>query len=118
MRLGHAGPDASIRAAHAVACVSMYSRIVASLPSRILMPRTQWSSNGLFVALIFPSRRRGELKRPVEGVSDKVLIQPLNDLEADREQARTSYNEVPPRVDHAPTPLGRGLADAIIPLCT
>jgi hypothetical protein len=37
-----------------MACVSMYSRIVASLPSRIVMSKTQWSSNGLFVAVIFP----------------------------------------------------------------
>jgi len=63
-------------------------------------------------------KRYGELKRLVEGVSDKVLIQSLKDLEADRVLARTSYNEVPPRVDYALTPLGRSLADAIIPLCT
>ncbi len=63
------------------------------------------------------SKRYGELKRLVEGVSDKVLIQSLKDLEADCVLARTNYNEVPPRVDYALTPLGRSLADAILPLC-
>ena len=63
-------------------------------------------------------RRYGELKRLIEGVSDKVLIQHLKDLEADRVLARTDYKEVPPRVDYALTPLGRSLADAIVPLCT
>lgn len=48
------GPDASVRAARVMACVSMYSRIVASLPPRTVMASTQRSSNGLFVALIFP----------------------------------------------------------------
>jgi DNA-binding HxlR family transcriptional regulator len=62
-------------------------------------------------------KRYGELKRLVEGVSDKVLIQSLKDLEADRVLARTDYKEVPPRVDYALTPLGRSLADAIVPLC-
>ena len=63
-------------------------------------------------------RRYGELKRLIEGVSDKVLIQHLKDLEADRVLARTDYKEVPPRVDYALTPLGRSLAEAIVPLCT
>lgn len=63
------------------------------------------------------SKRYGELKRLVEGVSDKVLIQSLKDLEADQVLVRTNYKEVPPRVDYALTPLGRGLAAAIMPLC-
>ena len=63
-------------------------------------------------------KRYGELKRLTQGVSDKVLIQQLKDLEADCVLARTDYKEVPPRVDYALTPLGRSLANAIVPLCT
>jgi DNA-binding HxlR family transcriptional regulator len=63
-------------------------------------------------------KRYGELKRLIQGVSDKVLIQQLKDLEADCVLGRTDYKEVPPRVDYALTPLGRSLAEAIVPLCT
>ena len=63
-------------------------------------------------------KRYGELKRLIPGVSDKVLIQQLKDLEADRVVARTDYEESPPRVDYAVTSLGRSLAEAIVPLCT
>lgn len=62
-------------------------------------------------------KRYGELKRLIEGVSNKVLIQQLKDLEEDKVIARTDYKEVPPRVDYALTSLGRGLAEAILPLC-
>ncbi|MDQ2702896.1 MAG: helix-turn-helix transcriptional regulator [Pseudomonadota bacterium] len=64
------------------------------------------------------AKRYGELKRVVQGVSDKVLIQQLKDLEADGVLLRTDYKEVPPRVDYVLTPLGRSLADALVPLCT
>ena len=63
-------------------------------------------------------KRYGELKRLVRGVSDKVLIQQLKDLEANHVLTRTDYKEVPPRVDYSLTPLGRSLSDAIVPLCT
>jgi len=63
-------------------------------------------------------KRYGELKRLMPGVSDKVLIQQLKDLEADCVLARTDYKEVPPRVDYTLTSLGRSLAKAIVPLCT
>lgn len=63
-------------------------------------------------------KRYGELKRLTQGVSDKVLIQQLKDLEADHVLARNDYREVPPRVDYSLTPLGRSLAEAIVPLCT
>ncbi|QXI03385.1 helix-turn-helix transcriptional regulator [Pseudomonas tensinigenes] len=62
-------------------------------------------------------KRYGELKRLIPGVSDKVLIQQLKYLEADQVLARNDYKEVPPRVDYALTPLGRSLAEAIMPLC-
>ena len=77
----------------------------------------KWKPLVLFFLRDSP-KRYGELKRLVQGVSDKVLIQQLKDLEADCVLARTDYKEVPPRVDYALTPLGRSLADAIIPLCT
>ena len=64
------------------------------------------------------TKRYGELKRAIGGVSDKVLIQQLKDLEAHHVLARTDYKEVPPRVDYALTPLGRSLADALVPLCS
>jgi DNA-binding HxlR family transcriptional regulator len=74
------------------------------------------------VGPVFPARdgpkRYGELKRLIQGVSDKVLIQSLKDLAADHVLTRNDYKEVPPRVDYALTPLGRSLADAIVPLCT
>ena len=61
--------------------------------------------------------RYGELRRAVRGVSDKVLIQQLKELEADGIVKRTDYREVPPRVDYALTPLGHSLSDALAPLC-
>lgn len=77
----------------------------------------KWKPLILFLLRDGP-RRYGELKRLVQGVSDKVLIQQLKDLEADRVLARTDYKEVPPRVDYKLTPLGSSLAEAIVPLCT
>lgn len=62
--------------------------------------------------------RYGELRRAVRDASDKMLIQQLKELEADHLVKRTDYREVPPRVDYTLTPLGRSLAEALVPLCT
>jgi DNA-binding HxlR family transcriptional regulator len=62
--------------------------------------------------------RYGELRRAVRDVSDKMLIQQLKELEADDLVKRTDYKEIPPRVDYSLTPLGRSLAEALVPLCT
>ncbi|MEG3178682.1 helix-turn-helix domain-containing protein [Sphingomonas sp. RB3P16] len=61
--------------------------------------------------------RYGALKRAVRGVSDKMLIQQLKELEADGVVTRKDHQEVPPRVDYTLTPLGRTLAVALVPLC-
>ena len=77
----------------------------------------KWKPLVLYFLLQGPNRY-GELKRAVRGVSDKVLIQQLKELEADGILIRTDYKEVPPRVDYTLTPLGRSLAVALEPLCT
>jgi DNA-binding HxlR family transcriptional regulator len=88
----------------------------------------KWKPLILYFLLDGP-KRYGELKRNVHGVSAKVLIQQLKELEANHVLVRTDYKEVPPRVDYALTPLGRSLAavwpqsgrslaDKIVPLCT
>lgn len=76
----------------------------------------KWKPLILYFLLQGPNRY-GELKRAVRGVSDKMLIQQLKELEADGILTRTDHKEVPPRVDYALTPLGRSLADALAPLC-
>jgi DNA-binding HxlR family transcriptional regulator len=76
----------------------------------------KWKPLILYFLLDAPNRY-GALKRAVRGVSDKVLIQQLKELESDGIVVRTDYKEVPPRVDYALTPLGRGLAQALAPLC-
>ena len=77
----------------------------------------KWKPMILYFLLDGP-KRYGALKRTIEGVSHKVLIQQLKELEVDRVLVRTDYKEVPPRVDYALTPLGHSLAVAIVPLCT
>ncbi|MHC9419312.1 winged helix-turn-helix transcriptional regulator [Sphingomonas citri] len=67
--------------------------------------------------LVQGPNRYGALKRAVRGVSDKMLIQQLKELEADGIITRHDYQEVPPRVDYTLTPLGRSLAIALAPLC-
>jgi len=62
-------------------------------------------------------RRYGELKRCVRGVSDKMLIQHLKELEVDGVIVRTDYQEIPPRVLYELSPFGFSLADALVPLC-
>lgn len=61
--------------------------------------------------------RYGELRKAVRGVSDKMLIQHLKEMEADGIVTRTDYHEVPPRVDYNLTPLGHSLSEALVPLC-
>jgi DNA-binding HxlR family transcriptional regulator len=67
--------------------------------------------------LAHETRRYGALKRCVRGVSDKMLIQQLKELQADGVLDRTDYKEIPPRVDYSLTPFGTSLARSLAPLC-
>lgn len=60
--------------------------------------------------------RFGELKRRVAGVTEKMLIQQLRELERDQLVTRTVFHEVPPRVEYALTEWGVGLNAALAPV--
>jgi len=62
------------------------------------------------------TRRFGQLRREIEGISPKVLTQKLRELERDGIIARKVYASVPPKVEYSITPLGKtliGLLDAV-----
>ena len=61
-------------------------------------------------------RRFGELKRLVSGISEKMLIQQLREMEADGIVRRKVFHEVPPRVEYSVTEFGGSLNDALRPL--
>lgn len=63
------------------------------------------------------AKRFGELRRAVAGISEKMLIQELKELELDGIVARKDFKEVPPRVEYSLTAFGGELALATRPLC-
>lgn len=59
------------------------------------------------------SRRFGELQRSLVGISPKTLSERLKRLEESGVVARSSYAEVPPRVEYALTVKGHALLPII-----
>ncbi len=57
--------------------------------------------------------RTAELRRRIGGISEKMLIQALRRLELHGLVMRTSYPEVPPRVEYSLTPLGLSLSSVV-----
>lgn len=57
--------------------------------------------------------RFSELERAIPGVSQKMLIQQLRDLEADGIVERTVYPQVPPRVEYRLTEWGQAMCPAL-----
>ncbi len=62
-------------------------------------------------------RRLTELQRLLPGISQKVLIQQLREMEAHGLVQRTVYAQVPARVDYAATPLGLSFQPVLQALC-
>jgi len=68
----------------------------------------KWSV--LIVALLGDGTKRfSELRRMIEGISQRMLTLTLKGLERDGLITRTVYPTIPPRVDYQLTKLGRGL---------
>jgi DNA-binding HxlR family transcriptional regulator len=63
--------------------------------------------------LLDGTKRFGELKRALDGISPKTLTDRLRTLEAQGVLTRTVHAEIPPRVEYALTDYGRTLEDVL-----
>jgi len=72
----------------------------------------KWSLLVIFV-LADGTRRFSELRREIDGISQRMLTLTLRQLEREGLVTRTVFPVVPPRVDYQLTPLGSTLLDTI-----
>ena len=84
-------------------------------PIRIVIDRIadKWTILTMSLLSDGAPHRFNELRRNIEGISQKMLTQTLRDLERDGLVVRTIYAEIPPRVEYALTPLGATLCGPI-----
>ena len=61
-------------------------------------------------------KRFSELKRAIEGISQRMLTRTVQALERDGLVTRTVFPTIPPRVDYELTDLGRGLSKPVLAL--
>ncbi|KAK3584113.1 hypothetical protein CHS0354_035189 [Potamilus streckersoni] len=74
----------------------------------------RWKPIIIFKLLQNRYLRFGELKREIQGVTERMLTQQLRELEDDKVVARKVYAQVPPRVEYALTEYGKTLAPVMI----
>ena len=83
-------------------------------PSNLTPFRIADKWGGMVIAVLAEGPRRfTDIRRPMNGVTAKVLTETLRALERDGMITRTAYGEVPPRVEYELTPLGRTLLGPI-----
>lgn len=78
----------------------------------------RWKLTILFQLFGSSIRRFSELERAIPGISQKMLIQQLRQLEADGVVTRVVHAEVPPRVEYHLTEWGQTLCPVLDRLLT
>jgi len=87
-----------------------YNTMFALCPSREVLAHVANKWTVLILGVLTEDTTRfNELRRRVQGITQKVLTQTLRDLERLGFVSRKVYAEVPPRVEYSLTPLGRSL---------
>jgi len=69
----------------------------------------KWKLFIIFRLFEEPTVRFADLKRRIPGITEKMLIQQLRDLENTGIVHRTVYPQVPPKVEYSLTTSGQGL---------
>jgi len=85
--------------------------------SALRMIEGRWKLVILYHLFVRPVMRFSELEKSISGISQKMLIQQLRELEKDGLVQRTIYPQVPPKVEYSLTKLGRTLIEPLHALC-
>ncbi|MFF5535227.1 winged helix-turn-helix transcriptional regulator [Streptomyces cinerochromogenes] len=94
-----------------------YNVFAKACPSRATLEHVTGRWGGLTLGALYEgSLRFNELRRRVDGVSEKMLSQTLHALERDGLVFREAQPTNPPRVDYELTPLGRQVAERLLAL--
>lgn len=86
------------------------------MPRRVMdLFSVKWTSMVIHALDRWPGGkcRTGDLQRALPGISKKMLVQTLRDVEQRGLVYRHVHNVVPPKVEYELTPLGRTLAEPI-----
>ena len=67
--------------------------------------------------LTFGTKRTGELQRLIPGISQKVLIEKLKELEKDGIIEKHVYEEMPPKVEYKLTEYGQSFSNILYAMC-
>ena len=67
----------------------------------------------IIYALTQGKKRYSGLKQQIQGISPKMLVQNLRNLERNGLVKREVYPTIPPKVDYSLTPLGESLAEPL-----
>ncbi len=91
--------------------------LAADCPSRAILQHvtSRWGTLVL-IALSDGTLRFSQVRRRVEGVSERMLAQTLQVLESDRLVQRQAHDVVPPHVDYTLTPLGHDVTTRVLSL--
>ena len=89
--------------------------MAAECPSREVLKHvtSRWGVLVLIALENGETQRFSQLRRAIGGVSERMLAQTLQWLEADGLVLRTAYDVVPPHVDYRLTPLGVEAAEKV-----
>lgn len=89
----------------------------ADCPTRVVLNHvtSRW---GVLVLLSLEqgSHRYGELRREIDGISEKMLASTLRTFEKDGIVLREAQATIPPRVDYTLTKRGQEIASRLLPL--
>ena len=91
-----------------------YDVFAKACPSRGTLEHVTGRWGGLTLGALYEgSLRFNELRRRVDGVSERMLSQTLQTLERDGLVTREVHSTIPPRVEYSLTGLGEKVADSL-----